>query len=280
MKGIILAGGSGTRLNPITKAVSKQLLPVYNKPMIYYPLSTLIEANVREILVITTPDDQCNFRKLLGDGKDLGINITYAVQPRPNGLAEAFIIGQEFIGGDNVALILGDNLICGGAVDEYLIRATELMEDNGACIFAYPVKDPERYGVVEIKDGKILDIVEKPSHPVSNMAIPGLYFFDNDVVTIAKSLQPSSRGELEITDVHKAYWRNDKLVVCELSRGLAWLDMGTFESLHNASSYIQAMEQRQGIRVGCIYETCYRKGLVSDVSYWPQYITDYIDGKW
>lgn len=261
MKGIILAGGSGTRLDPLTKVVSKQLLPVYNKPMIFYPLSILIDADIKEILIITTPEDQHLFFKLLGNGDNLGINIYYAIQPKPNGLAEAFIIGEDFIGDDNVVLILGDNLLCGNNMEEYLTTAKNLISQGGACIFAYPVNDPSRYGVVEIDDGKIVDIVEKPLNPRSNLAIPGLYFYDNKVISIAKNLKPSARGELEITDIHRSYWADDKLSVCEMSRGMAWLDMGTFESLHSAASYVQAIEQRQGIKIGCVIEACRRKGL-------------------
>lgn len=262
MKGIILAGGSGTRLHPLTVAVSKQLLPVYNKPMIFYPLSTLIEAGVNEVLIITTPEDQHLFKKLLGNGNNLGINIYYAIQPKPNGIAEAFIIGQDFIGNGNVVLILGDNLLCGNDIEEYLLTAKNLISQGGACIFACPVTDPSRYGVVEIVDGKVVDITEKPKSTRSNLAIPGLYFYDNNVISIAKSLRPSSRGELEVTDIHKAYWADNKLAVCEMSRGMAWLDMGTFEALHSAASYVQAIEQRQGIKVGCVLDACRRKGLI------------------
>lgn len=261
MKGIILAGGSGTRLDPLTRVVSKQLLPVYNKPMIFYPLSILIDADITEILIITTPEDQHLFSKLLGDGGHLCINIHYATQTTPNGLAEAFIIGEDFIGDDNVALILGDNLFCGSDIEEYLTAAKDITNKGGACIFAYPVNDPSRYGVVEILDGRVIDIVEKPQHPRSNLAIPGLYFYDNKVISFAKRLQPSARGELEITDLHRAYWEEDRLAVCELPRGLAWFDMGTFESLHSAASYVQAIEHRQGIKVGCVLEACRRRGL-------------------
>ena len=262
MKGIILAGGSGTRLDPLTMVVSKQLLPVYNKPMIFYPLSTLIDAGVDEVLIITRPEDQHLFFRLLGNGEPFGINIYYATQSAPNGLAEAFIIGEDFIGEDNVVLMLGDNLLCGNNMEEYLSTAKDLISKGGACVFAYPVSDPSRYGVVEIVDGKVVDIVEKPQNPRSNLAIPGLYFYDNNVVAIAKSLKPSDRGELEITDVHRSYWADNKLFVCEMSRGMAWLDMGTFESLHSAASYVQAIEQRQGIKIGCINEACRRRGLI------------------
>ena len=262
MKGIILAGGSGSRLYPITISVSKQLLPVYNKPMIYYPLSTMLQAGIREVLIITTPHDEPSFKKLLGTGNDIGINIEYAVQASPNGLAEAFIIGEDFIGGDETMLILGDNLMHGNDFDSHLNTAIGLMRSYGACIFAYPVKDPCRYGVVTLEEGRIISIVEKPSDPRSNLAIPGLYFYNNEVVEIAKTIKPSDRGELEITDIHKEYLSCGKLAVCELSRGFAWLDMGTFDALLSASCYVQALEERQGIRIGCITEVSRKNGWI------------------
>lgn len=277
MKGIVLAGGSGTRLSPLTLAISKQLLPVYNKPMIYYPLSTLIWAGIRDILIITTTHDQAQFIKLLGTGESIGVNFSYAVQNNPSGLAEAFIIGEDFIQDDDVVLILGDNILYGAGIDEDLKTAIDLQRSFGACIFAYPVADPERYGVVELENSTVLSIVEKPKNPKSNLAIPGLYFYDNDVVEYARSLKPSERGELEIVDIHKEYLRRDKLAVAKLSRGTAWLDMGTFDSLHSASAFVQTLESRQGLRIGCIYDASLRCGLVKDTSKWPREIQQLYD---
>lgn len=265
MKGIILAGGSGTRLHPLTLAVSKQLMPIYNKPMIYYPLSTLMEAGIREILIITTPHEQAPFTRLLGDGSHLGCKFSYATQDAPRGLAEAFVIGEKFIGGDSVCLILGDNIFYGAGMSGTLQNAADHWEkyDNGAMIFAYQVSDPERYGVVEFdQKGMVLSIEEKPLHPKSNFAVPGLYFYSNNVVQIAKNLKPSSRGELEITDVNKQYLQEEKLFVSVLDRGTAWLDTGTFASLMQASQYVQVLEERQGTMVGCIEEVAYRKKFI------------------
>jgi len=260
MKGIILAGGSGTRLWPLTKAVSKQLMPVFDKPMIYYPISTLMLAGIRDILIITTPEDSASFKSLLGDGTHLGCLFTYAVQEVPNGLAQAFVIGEEFISDDSVALILGDNIFHGKHFGRQL-RADKEIE--GALIYAYQVRDPERYGVVEFdNEGNALSIEEKPENPKSRFAIPGLYFYDNDVVEIAKGLEPSVRGEYEITDVNKAYLEARKLKVSMMHRGMAWLDTGTHESLIQASQYVQMIEQRQGMKVGSIEEVAWRMGYI------------------
>jgi glucose-1-phosphate thymidylyltransferase len=261
MKGIILAGGSGTRLYPITKGISKQLMPIYDKPMIYYPLSTLMQAGIQDILIITTPDDQAQFQRLLGDGSDLGISLTYAVQPSPDGLAQAFIIGEEFIGDDKVALILGDNIFYGEVFGESLQACSD---PEGGIVFAYEVSDPERYGVVEFNDqNQAVSIEEKPTEPKSNFAVVGLYFYDNDVVEIAKNIQPSDRGELEITTVNEEYLKRGKLSVQTMSRGSAWLDTGTFESMNDASEYIRVIEKRTGIKIGCIEEIAYRNGFIT-----------------
>jgi glucose-1-phosphate thymidylyltransferase len=262
MKGIILAGGSGTRLHPLTLAASKQLLPVYDKPMIYYPLSILMLAGIKDILIITTPHDQEAFKRLLGDGKDLGCTFEYVVQEVPNGLAQAFVLGEEFIGNDSVALVLGDNIFYGSGMGNLLRSKVDL---DGACVFAYRVNDPERYGVVEFDEsGKVLSLEEKPQNPKSNYAVPGLYFYDNDVVEIAKNIEPSARGEYEITDVNIEYLKRGKLQVGILDRGTAWLDTGTFPSLMQAGQFVQVIEERQGFKIGCIEEIAFRQGFINE----------------
>ena len=261
MKGIILAGGAGTRLNPLTKAVSKQLIPVYDKPMIYYPLSTLMLAGIKDILIISTPHDLPKFIDLFGEGKEMGLNLSYKEQPKPEGIAQAFIIGEEFIGKDSVCLILGDNIFYGHNLSMTLQKMARLR--NGACIFGYWVANPQRYGVVEFnKNNEVISVEEKPKYPKSNYAVPGLYFYDNEVVSIAKNLKPSARGELEITDVNLAYLKNRDLKVELLGRGYAWLDTGTPDSLLDASNYIATMERRQGLKIGCIEEVAFRMGYI------------------
>lgn len=261
MKGIILAGGSGSRLFPITRGVSKQLLPVYDKPMIYYPLSVLMQAGIKEILVISTPQDLPIFKRILNDGSQLGLSFTFKEQPRPEGLAQAFIIGEEFIGGDDVALILGDNIFYGPNLSTILHKAVRLKD--GGLIFGYLVKDPQRYGVVDFDtSGKVIGIQEKPTRPKSNYAVPGLYFYDNHVIDIAKSLKPSKRGELEITDINMAYLHQGSLRVELLGRGYAWLDTGTHEALQQAASYVQAIQERQGLKIACVEEIAYRLGYI------------------
>ncbi|WP_017210503.1 glucose-1-phosphate thymidylyltransferase RfbA [Clostridium beijerinckii] len=262
MKGIILAGGSGTRLYPVTKSISKQMVPIYDKPMIYYPMSVLMLSGIKDILIISTPRDIKNFRELFNDGKELGINIDYAIQEKPNGLAEAFIIGEKFIGNDNVAMILGDNIFYGQSFSEHLMKAANL--DSGAYIFGYYVQNPKAFGVVEFDaNGKVISLEEKPENPKSKYAVPGLYFYDNTVVKKAKELEPSARGELEITDLNKAYMNEGKLKVDLLGRGMAWLDTGTHSSMLQASNFVDAIQNTQGIYIACLEEIAYRKGWIT-----------------
>ena len=264
MKGIVLAGGSGTRLYPITRAVSKQLLPIYDKPMVYYPLSTLMRAGIRDILLISTPDDLPNFERLLGDGSHFGVKMNYAVQPSPDGLAQAFIIGREFIGDDDVCMVLGDNIFHGTGFEPMLQQARLRAKEGEATVFGYWVADPERYGVAEFdKNGKCLEIEEKPAEPKSNYAVTGLYFYPNDVVDVAANVKPSQRGELEITSVNQEYLKREKLIVQKLERGFAWLDTGTHDSLADASIYVEVLEKRQGLKIACLEAMAYRRGWIS-----------------